>query len=117
MNQRRKFLKDTVTGMAGIAIGTSPAFANIIVPQERKIRVALVGLGYYSTDLLAPALQLTEHCELRGIVTGTPAKAEAWKQQYKIPDKNIYNYDNFSSVADNPEIDVIYIVLPPSMHA
>jgi glucose-fructose oxidoreductase len=117
MNQRRKFLKTTVTGMAGLAIGSTPAFATIIIPQQRKIGVALVGLGYYSTDLLAPALRLTEHCELRGIVTGTPAKAEAWKQQYKIADKNIYNYDNFSSIADNPEIDVIYIVLPPSMHA
>ena len=77
----------------------------------------MVGLGYYSTDLLAPALQLTEKCYLAGIVTGTPAKAEKWKQQYNIPDKNIYNYNNFDSIANNADIDVIYIVLPPSMHA
>ena len=117
MNQRRKFFKATLAGMAGLAALTNPAFGSIILPQQRKIGVALVGLGYYSTDLLAPALQLTEHCELRGIVTGTPAKAEKWKQQYNISENNIYNYDNFSSVADNPDIDVIYIVLPPSMHA
>ena len=103
--------------MAGLALSGGDAFANIIVPQKRKIGVALVGLGYYSTDLLAPALQLTEHCQLAGIVTGTPAKAERWKQQYGIADKNIYNYENFSSLADNPDIDVVYIVLPPSMHA
>lgn len=103
--------------MAGLALSSEDAFANILIPQKRKIGVALVGLGYYSTDLLAPALQLTEHCQLRGIVTGTPAKAERWKQQYGIPDKNIYNYENFSSLADNPDIDVVYIVLPPSMHA
>lgn len=84
--------------------------------KKEKLGVALVGLGYYSTDLLAPALQLTEKCYLAGIVTGTPAKAEKWKQQYKIPDKNIYNYDNFDSIANNPDIDVVYIVLPPSMH-
>lgn len=103
--------------MAGVAVVSQSAFANIIIPQPRKLGVALVGLGYYSTDLLAPALQLTQHCELRGIVTGTPAKAEKWKQQYKISDKNIYNYDNFESLANNPAIDVIYVVLPPSMHA
>ena len=117
MIQRRKFVKGTLAGMAGLALSSEHAFANIIIPQNRKLGVALVGLGYYSTDLLAPALQMTDHCYLAGIVTGTPAKAERWKQQYKIPDRNIYNYENFSSLADNPAIDVIYIVLPPSMHA
>ena len=94
-----------------------PAFSNILFQQsKKKLGVALVGLGYYSTDLLAPSLQLTEHCELVGIVTGTPAKAEKWKQQYNLADKNIYNYQNFDSIANNPAIDIIYIVLPPSMH-
>jgi glucose-fructose oxidoreductase len=85
-------------------------------PQKRGLGVALVGLGYYSTDLLAPALQQTQNCYLAGIVTGTPAKAEAWKQQYNIPNKNIYNYSNFDQIANNPDIDVVYVVLPPSMH-
>lgn len=84
--------------------------------KKDKLGVALVGLGYYSTDLLAPALQQTAHCYLAGIVTGTPSKAEIWKAKYKIPDKNIYNYSNFDSIKDNPEIDVVYVVLPPSMH-
>jgi glucose-fructose oxidoreductase len=60
---------------------------------------------------------LTQRCYLAGIVTGTPAKAEKWKEQYKIPDKNIYNYSNVDSIANNPDIDVVYVVLPPSMHA
>lgn len=116
MTNRRKFISHALSGMAAMAV--SP-YAFGILRQDRKQRlgVALVGLGYYSTDLLAPALQLTKHCYLAGIVTGTPSKAEKWKQQYNIPDKNIYNYQNFDSIADNPDIDVIYVVLPPSMHA
>lgn len=117
MNQRREFILGSLAGMAGIAFSSQGVFANIIIPQKRKLGVALVGLGYYSTDILAPALQMTEHCYLAGIVTGTPAKAEKWKQQYKIPGGNIYNYENFSSLANNPAIDIVYIVLPPSMHA
>ncbi|HET9485914.1 MAG TPA: Gfo/Idh/MocA family oxidoreductase [Chryseosolibacter sp.] len=117
MTQRRQFIKGTLAGMVSLSLSSENAFANIIIPQNKKLGVALVGLGYYSTDLLAPALQLTENCYLAGIVTGTPAKAEKWKQQYNIPDKNIYNYNNFSTLANNPDIDVIYIVLPPSMHA
>ena len=116
MINRRKFMQQTAAGIAGLT--ASQAFANIIVPQQKqKLGVALVGLGYYSTDLLAPALQLTQHCYLAGIVTGTPSKAETWKQKYNIPDNNIYNYQNYDSIANNPDIDIIYVVLPPSMHA
>jgi glucose-fructose oxidoreductase len=117
MNNRRKFLAQSLTGLGAIAL-TSSAFSSILVPQKKtKLGVALVGLGYYSTDLLAPALQLTQYCSLAGVVTGTPSKAESWKAQYGLKDKNIYNYDNFDSIANNDDIDVIYIVLPPSMHA
>lgn len=116
MINRRKFIQQTAAGIAGLT--ASQAFANIIVPQQKqKLGVALVGLGYYSTDLLAPALQLTQHCYLAGIVTGTPSKAETWKQKHNIPDKNIYNYQNYDTIANNPDIDIIYVVLPPSMHA
>lgn len=84
--------------------------------RKEKLGVALVGLGYYSKDLLAPALLQTSNCYLAGIVTGTPSKADEWKRKYNIPDKNIYNYQNFDSIANNPDIDVVYVVLPPSMH-
>lgn len=117
MKSRRSFIKNTFGGTAALAL-SSNSFASLLLPyQKKKLGVALVGLGYYSTDLLAPALQLTQHCYLAGIVTGSPDKAKKWQQQYKIPDKNIYNYSNFDSIANNADIDVIYIVLPPSMHA
>ncbi|HLZ15420.1 MAG TPA: Gfo/Idh/MocA family oxidoreductase, partial [Cyclobacteriaceae bacterium] len=48
---------------------------------------------------------------------GSPDKAERWKKQFGIADKNIYNYQDFDRIANNPDIDVVYIVLPPSMHA
>jgi glucose-fructose oxidoreductase len=61
-------------------------------------------------------LQQTKNCYLAGIITGTPSKAEEWKKKYNIPDKNIYNYQTFDQIANNPDIDVVYVVLPPSMH-
>lgn len=85
-------------------------------PSPKKYGFALVGLGNYATNQLAPALQETEHCYLAGIVTGTPSKARDWKKKYKIPDTNIYNYETFDEIADNPDIEVIYVVLPNSMH-
>lgn len=110
---RREFL---ATG-TGITVA-SALFPSILIPkQKKKLGVALVGLGYYSTDLLAPALQQTEHCYLAGIVTGSPHKIAPWQRNYNIPDKNVYNYENMHTVADNSDIDVIYIVLPTGMHA
>ena len=115
---RRSFIKS----LAVAGTGTSLLSFNAPhwIPNRKpvdKLGIALVGLGYYSTDLLAPALQETSHCYLAGIVTGTPEKATRWKAQYQIPEKNIYNYENFDEIASNEDIDIIYVVLPNSMHA
>ena len=125
---RRKFLQDI--GLASLSIPLIPAIGNCNNgtkqnPQtmnERnkkagKLGIALVGLGGYAGGQLAPALQHTEHCYLAGIVTGTPSKIPVWQEKYNIADKNIYNYQNYDSIKDNPDIDIIYVVLPNSMHA
>jgi glucose-fructose oxidoreductase len=110
---RRTVVKLAALSTASLLLSPRHSIAS---SKKDKLGVALVGLGYYSTDLLAPALQMTQHCYLAGIVTGSPDKAEKWKRKYNIPDKNIYNYGNFESIANNPDIDVVYVVLPPSMH-
>ncbi len=112
---RRNVIKTISLGGAAMLFSPNSLLA-ATRPAKDRLGIALVGLGYYSTDLLAPALQQTKNCYLAGIVTGTPSKAEAWKKKYNIPDKNIYNYQNFDQVANNPDIDIIYVVLPPSMH-
>lgn len=124
---RRKFLHDL--GLAGLGIPlisaahqcnnekSKPGSMTNTNKKNGKLGIALVGLGGYSTGQLAPGLQQTEHCYLAGIVTGTPAKAQTWKEKYNIPDTNIYNYDNYDTIKNNPDIDIIYVVLPNSMHA
>jgi glucose-fructose oxidoreductase len=115
MYSRRQIVKNIALGSTASLFVPNSLWA-ATASKKDKLGIALVGLGYYSTDVLAPALQLTEKCYLAGIVTGSPAKAEAWKKKYSIPDKNIYNYQNFDQIANNPDIDIVYVVLPPSMH-
>ena len=113
---RRRFLAQ-LAGATGIAV-SGRTFAAVNVPKKKEsLGVALVGLGYYSTDLLAPALHLTKQCHLAGVVSGTPAKLTEWQQRHRLPDAGLYNYENFDSIANNPAIDVVYVVLPPSLHA
>jgi glucose-fructose oxidoreductase len=76
---RRSFIKKSTLATAGMGIALeSHAMHGILSGKQRRVGVALVGLGYYSTDVLAPALQETLKAYLAGIVTGTPAKEERW---------------------------------------
>ena len=112
MLSRRSFLSTTATLAAASQLSPHTFAAN----SKQKLGYALVGLGRLSTNQLAPALQETEHSELVGIVTGSPEKAATWQQKYGIAEKNTYNYRNFDQISDNPDIDVVYVVLPNSMH-
>jgi predicted dehydrogenase len=128
-NSRRKFLMK-VTGGVGASLLSLPLLSSAahgesslwkestnVQKPAKKLGVALVGLGKYSTEELAPSLQETSLCKLTGIVSGSPEKVGKWMKKYDIPEKNTYNYQNFDTIKDNPDIDIVYIVLPNSMHA
>jgi predicted dehydrogenase len=85
--------------------------------QKNKMGVALVGLGEYSTDQLAPALKESTRCYLAGIVSGSPKKQERWKLKFNLNDNAIYDYKTFDTITSNPDINIVYIVLPNALHA
>lgn len=116
---RRDFNSTLAKGVGGATlIAATPLACAMGNSQDRKkLGIALVGLGSYSTYQLAPALLETEYCYLAGIVTGTSEKEKVWASKYGIPKENIYNYQNFDEIVKNDAIDVVYVVLPNSMHA
>lgn len=65
---------------------------------------------------IGPAFLKTEHSRLAGMLTGTPEKAVAWQKKYGVEDRGVYDYESFDKIIENPDIDVVYIVLPNSMH-
>ncbi len=114
---RRKFNNQLVKGAAAVAITSNVPMAYACAAKgEKSLGIALVGLGSYSTGQLAPGLEKTNHCHLAGIVTGSPEKIPVWKDKYGIKDSNIYNYENFDTIVSNPDIDIVYVVLPNAMH-
>lgn len=116
---RRRFITRSSLGLGAITLGLSPSCladerqkgAN----QNKGLGLALVGLGYYGR-ILADALQETRHCYLAGLVTGTPSKEKEWQDKYNVKPENTYNYQNFDDIAKNDDIDIVYVVLPNSMH-
>ena len=122
--------------IAGQAFGQSAANANRIdlpptaaatEPKEAapepadapadRIGFALVGLGHLTLERLMPAFGKTRHCKPVALVSGDRAKARKLAAQHGIRDDAVYDYAGFDRIAGNPEVQVVFIVLPNSMHA
>jgi predicted dehydrogenase len=91
----------------------------LVVPEPpgKKVGWAIVGLGNLAIHQILPAFAECEKSKVVALVSGHPDKASKLAGRYGVNPKSIYNYENYDSIRDNPEVDVIYVVLPNSMHA
>ena len=113
---RRRFMQGaTAAAVAAPFISTSATRARA-AGSRKKLGVALCGLGGLSTHQIAPALQKTEHCRLAGIVSGTGGKVAEWRKKYDLPSRSVYTYDTMQRMADNDDIDIVYVVTPNALH-
>jgi len=118
---RRSFVNKFGVGVgASVLVTALPSFITEDNKKHqpysgKKLNIALCGLGNYAS-MLAEGIEVSEYCTLAGIVTGTPSKAEKWKSKYNIPEKNIYDYQNFDQIINNKDIDLVYVVTPNGLH-
>jgi predicted dehydrogenase len=107
--------------VAGAAGALLPRAARGEAPKQekdqKKLGIALVGIGKLTQTQLLPALKKTRACRLAALVSGHPDKARAVAAENGLPEKAIYTYETFDRLADNPEVDIVYVVLPNAMHA
>lgn len=107
----------SLLGLAA-AYGTTPLFGDVRQNAEpKKLGVAILGLGDYATNRIAPAIMKSRYAKLTGIITGSPDKIPTWQKKYEIADANVYNYENLESIAGNKDIDVVYVITPTATHA
>jgi glucose-fructose oxidoreductase len=102
---------------SGAAAGLAAEIGEATKGGERKLGVALMGLGLYSRGQLGPGLLKTKLCRFAGVVTGSREKGAKWSRQYGFPESNIWNYDTVHEIAGNPDIDIVYVVTPNTLHA
>ena len=120
---RRHFIHRIGQGVvAANVVGTvlkDVAAQQLIVPDPpgKKIGWAIVGLGSLAIHEILPAFSKCEKSKVVALVSGHRDKAEKLALRYDVDAKNIYNYQNYDSIKNNPEVDIIYIVLPNGMHA
>ncbi len=108
-------------GMASvIAVGAAPFMGKAMAQNsgEKKLGLAVVGLGGYATHNIAPELDSCNHVRLAGVVTGDPGgKGKEWAKKYQFEEDAIYAYASFDEIAADDRIDMVHIALPNSMHA
>ncbi len=98
-------------GLAPLAFSATRAFGQ----GDRRLGWAIVGLGSFAQGQVIPMFADTQHSRLAAFVSGDPAKAARLGEQHGV--SRFYSYENFDRIADNPDIDCVYIVLPVGMHA
>jgi len=86
-------------------------------PPDQRVGYAIVGLGHLALDEVLPAFVQSKHSKVTALVSGHPEKAAAVARQYGIEPRNIYNYQNYDELRNNPAVQVVYVILPNSMHA
>jgi predicted dehydrogenase len=90
-------------------------FPNPDAPDQR-VGFAIVGLGHLTLGEILPAFGQAKHCKPVALVSGDADKMAKAAKQYGIKPSSCYSYQNYDKLKDNPEVEVIYIVLPNSMH-
>ncbi|MGI4850263.1 MAG: Gfo/Idh/MocA family protein [Janthinobacterium lividum] len=139
-NPRRHFLRragQLAAGVGGAGLASlaaaqasppvvtfPPIFASTEKPEEspkpdawsERVGFAIVGLGRLALNEILPAMAKSRHCKPVALVSGDRDKAMKVARQYNIREEAIHDYQSFDKLADNPEVQVIYIVLPNSMH-
>lgn len=119
---RRQFLRQAGLGLAGAALA-GPAAAASLSPHpmqdenQKKLGFAIVGLGKFATEQMMPAFKDCKHARITALVSGSPDKARRLAAEYGVGPGSIYDYQSFDRLKDNAAVDVVYIVLPPGLHA
>ena len=95
----------------------TPGQAPLPMSPDKRIGFAVVGLGNLALVEIIPAFSECKKAKLTALVSGDAAKAAEVAAQHGVPAKNIYSYQTYDQLRNNPDVDVIYIVLPNALHA
>ena len=82
--------------------------------SRRKIRYAVVGMGYIAQAAVLPAFRhARRNSDLTAIVSEDPLKRDQLSQRYGV--ERVYDYERFDECLAS-DIDAVYIALPNDMH-
>jgi predicted dehydrogenase len=83
---------------------------------DRKIRYAVVGLGWFAQSAALPAFANTDNSEVVALVSDDATKRTEVAKKYGIEAAQTYTYDRYDELLSSGSIDAVYIALPNHLH-
>ncbi|MGA9658249.1 MAG: Gfo/Idh/MocA family oxidoreductase [Asticcacaulis sp.] len=84
-------------------------------PPAKRMNWAVVGLGTFAVGQMMPGFVASSHAKMTAFVSGSPQKAHDLGAAYGV--SKFYDYNNFDQIANDKDIDCVYIALPVGLHA
>jgi predicted dehydrogenase len=83
---------------------------------DARVGFAVVGLGRLALEQILPGFVNSKHARVTALVSGSPEKAKVVARQYGVPSQSIYSYDDMARLAENPDVQAVYVVTPNGLH-
>ncbi|WP_341227404.1 Gfo/Idh/MocA family oxidoreductase [uncultured Arcticibacterium sp.] len=115
VNSRRKFLKTSALGAAGLAF-SAKSYARIIGANNR-LNMATAGLNGRGRAHLNMAKSLSKSLNVIGLIDPDARTFARVQSDYKSILGNAKIYEDFRKVLDNKDLDVLTIAAPDHWHA
>ncbi|MFQ3588632.1 MAG: Gfo/Idh/MocA family oxidoreductase [Fimbriimonadaceae bacterium] len=109
--------RDVLAGAASVILGAGAAPGISSQPEPKPVGWAILGLGSYATRQILPNMRFCTRSKPVAFISGSPEKTRRFARQYGVAEHSIYNYENLEKIANNPEIEVVYVLTPPGTHA
>ena len=103
---------------AAAASLAAPAVLRGQAAEDRAVGFAVIGLGSFAINQMLPAFAQCRHARPTALVTGDPdGKGRRVAERYGIDPKRVVTYDRIQELADDPAVQVGYVVTPTGLHA
>lgn len=89
-----------------------PALPDVPV---KRLGWAIVGLGTFAIGQVIPGFSNARYSRISAFVSGNRDKARMLGARHGVD--QLYSYDSFDTISEDPTIDCVYIVLPVGLHA
>lgn len=85
-----------------------------VVVQDRKVRYAVVGIGWIAQTALLPGVEHTGNSEVVAFVSGHEEKAAKVGEKYGV--SALYSYEDYDDLLASGTVDAVYLATPNFDH-
>ncbi|MFT3694434.1 MAG: Gfo/Idh/MocA family oxidoreductase [Kofleriaceae bacterium] len=83
--------------------------------RPTKLRIAVIGQGYFAQAAILPAIEQLDDVELAALVSGSQHKLHELGERYGV--RSLATYDQIDTLFASGKVDAAYIAVPNDLHA